>query len=141
MNMSDLEQGSRDFRRKSWKIDLLSPIPSIVLTLGYLVLLFDLASLESVTLASCLMGSAIGVGVVAESGRRRQSMPITRYLEENASGVDAGSAGADASLAFRAVVALPLQRQRVKFLGGLAPIIIVPPLMWAFKGEYWQWQR
>jgi methyl-accepting chemotaxis protein len=133
----DLEQGSRAFRRKSWKLDLLSPIPAFVLTLGYLTLLFDLASLEGVALASCLMGSAIVVGFVAESGRRRQAMPITRYLEENAGGVDAGKTGADASLALRAVVSLPMQRQRVKVLGGLAPIIIVPPLMWAMGFDAW----
>ena len=64
--MSDLEQGSLAFRRQYWKIALLSPMPAIVLTLGYLSLLFDLTSLERATLACCLVGSVVVASLAAE---------------------------------------------------------------------------
>lgn len=137
MRMSDLEQGSIAFRRQYWKIALLSPMPAIVLTLGYLSLLFDLTSLEGATLACCLVGSVVVAGLAAEGGRRRQTIPITRFLELNAGGGEGQEADVDASAAFGAIVSLPLHSQRVKFLCGLAPIVFVPSLMWAMGFEAW----
>ena len=137
MSTTDLEQGSRAFNRQCLKIDLLSPMPAFVATLGYLALMFDQGTPERVTLAGCLVGSAIVVGLIAEAGRRRHALPIIRYLDRNSSGVAGGNTAADASSAFRAIVSLPLQMQRTKFFACLVSIIIVPPLMWAMGFEVW----
>ena len=137
MRALDLEQGSRAFSWQCRKLDVLSPMLAFVSTLGYLALIFDLGSSEGVVLASCLLGSVIVAGLIGEAARRRQAAPIIRYLDRNSGSVAGGSTAADASLAFRAIVSLPLQMQRSKFFSCLVSIVIVPPLMWAMGFDAW----
>ena len=137
MRTSDLERRSRAFRWQYWKIELSSPMPAFVSTLGYLAWMFDLGSSEWATLAGCLVASAIVTSMIAEGGRRRRTDPIVRYLSQNFSRVGGGSTAADASLAFHAIMSLPLQMQRTKFFACMASIILVPPLMWAMGFDAW----
>ena len=75
MSMSDLEQGSRAFKRQCRRIDLLSPMPAYAATLAYLSLIFDLGMSESIRLGGCLVGGAILAGLIGDGRRRFQ---ITR---------------------------------------------------------------
>ena len=137
MRMSALERGSSGFSRQYWKVDVLSSMPAIVLMLGHLALLFDLTLLESALLAIGLVGGAVVTVLVAEGTRHRHTMPIVRYLETTAGRGEARDTETDASAAFCAVVSIPLHLQRAKFLGGLAPLILVPMLMWAMGFDAW----
>ena len=137
MSMSDLEQGSRAFKRQCRRIDLLSPMPAYAATLAYLSLIFDLGMSESIRLVGCLVGCAILAGLIGDGRRRFQMAPIVRFLDHDLAGVSGGRADLDASSAFRAIVSLPLQMQRTRFYACFASIAIVPPLMWAMGFDAW----
>jgi methyl-accepting chemotaxis protein len=137
MSMSDLEQGSRAFRRQCRRIDLLSPMSAYATTLAYLSLIFDLGMSESIRLVGCLVGCAILAGLIGDGRRRFQMAPIVRFLDHDLAGVSGSRAGLDASSAFRAIVSLPLQMQRTRFYACFASIAIVPLLMWAMGFDAW----
>jgi methyl-accepting chemotaxis protein len=137
MKISELEQGSRAFKWQYWKIDVLSPIPAFILTLVYLGLMFDLELSEGLTLAGCLVGSAIVAGLVAEAARRPQAASIIRYLDQNSGEIAGSSTAADPSQAFLAIMSLPMRMQRMKIVAGLASIVVTPPLMWAAGFDVW----
>jgi methyl-accepting chemotaxis protein len=105
--------------------------------LGYLTLIFDLGFQESIALAGCLVGSAIVSGLIAGVGHRSQAGPITRYFDQNASEGVRADTGADPSLAFFAMMSLPLQMQRAKFILSLVPIVLVPTLMSVLGFDAW----
>jgi len=137
VRISDLEKGSQAFKWQCWKIELLSPIPAFVLALGYLTLVFDLGLQESLAVASCLAGSAIVMGLIAGVRQRSRVVPITRYLDQNASEHVRATTVADPSAAFLSIMSLPLQMQRMKFYLLLVPITLVPTLMWAMGFDAW----
>ena len=146
MSSSDWKNGSRAFRICCLTIDFGSSFAAFGVIAGYLIVLFDLSSAESLALGCSLFGWAGVMGLASEGGRRLQNASIIRFLDdvapgfqddEDRQGSGLQSRGPDASIAYRAIVSLPIQMQKARLFGGLATILVIPPMMWIFGFESW----
>jgi len=127
-----------DLRRRCRRLELVSPLPALLLVLALLALLIDLSGSEWAFFTGCLFAHVVVAGFWAERHHRRFLAPVFAYLGEDSAEERIGSIRERrVAAAFRAVLGLPVRMQSVGFLASLLPALWLPVAMTLMGSGGW----
>jgi len=120
-----------------WRVDLGSWAAAFVVMLGYLIVLFELSTAESLALAGCFGGWAVIVGFAGAAGHRLRNASIVSFLDADLDGEERAVDSTRAAHAYHSIASLPSRMRRARIVGVLASILVVPLMMWVLGFEQW----
>ncbi|HEB91704.1 MAG TPA: methyl-accepting chemotaxis protein [Deltaproteobacteria bacterium] len=137
MSRSESILGSREFRWRCFRFEVVSTGAALILVWVYLATVPGLGPSEAIALFGSLCSAALIVGALVALGLHDRLAPIVRHLDGGSDALAEDVRRETARRALESIRALPTHLQRTKWLLAGVTLVFVPLAMWLLGFEDW----